>query len=98
MTILDFRIIVSFIMLLIIAISMIIFFLRKRPILKMINLAFVYILIMAFFVYIITIKQAEEILFPICIIIFISFVLTFLTGVGIVDNLLNNRNDKNGFN
>ena len=89
MTILNFRIIVLLVMLCTIAISTLMFFLRKNPVIKMINLAFTYLLIIAFFVYLITVKQFEDILFPVCIIIFMSFILTFLTGISVVNNLLN---------
>ena len=98
MTILDFRVIISLLMLMMIATSTIAFFLRKRPIVKMINLAFTYILIIAFLIYLITIKKAEDILFPVCIIVFISFVLTFLTGVSVVNNLMNNGDNNNESN
>ncbi len=66
------------------------FFLRKRPIIKMVNLAFVYLLTITFLMYLIIIKNSEDILFPIFIIIFINFLLTFLTGVSILNNILNN--------
>lgn len=80
-----------------IGISALSFFLRKSPILKMTNLAFVYLLSITFLVYSIIIKNAEDTLFPIFIIIFINFLLTFLTGVSILNNLLNNG-EKDEFN
>ena len=89
MTILDFRIIIVFSMFVMIGISTLVFFLRKNPIIKMINLAFTYLLIISFLIYLITIKQSEDILFNVCIIIFLSFILTFLTGIGVVNNVLN---------
>ncbi len=97
MTILDFRIIIVFAMLVMIGISTLVFFLRKNPIIKMINLAFTYLLIISFLIYLITIKQSEDILFNVCIIIFLSFILTFLTGIGVVNNVLNDG-EKDGLN
>ena len=41
------------------------FLLKKEPILKMINLGFVYILSIIFMMYLIVIKKAEDFLFPV---------------------------------
>ncbi len=90
MTILNFRIIISLVLVFMIGIAALSFFLRKRPIIKMVNLAFVYLLTITFLMYLIIIKNSEDILFPIFIIIFINFLLTFLTGVSILNNILNN--------
>lgn len=88
MSILDFRIFTSLFLVLIIGITTLSFFLRKKPIIKMINLAFIYTLSIIFLMYLLIIKNSEDTLFPIFIIIFINFILTFLTGVSIVKNLM----------
>ncbi|HSQ97531.1 MAG TPA: hypothetical protein VLL98_02310 [Rickettsiales bacterium] len=88
MSILSFRIIISCCLILMICIATIAFLLRRKPILKMVNLGFVYLLSTIFMMYLIIIKQAEDILFPTFIIIFINFLLTFLTGASILGNLL----------
>lgn len=93
MIILNFRIIISLILIFMIGVATLSFFLRKKPIMKMANLAFVYLLTISFLMYLIIIKNLEDILFPIFIIIFINFLLTFLTGVSILNNLLNNEEE-----
>lgn len=93
MTILDFRIILSLILVFMIGVAMLCFFIRKNPIMKIINLAFAYILSIIFLLYILIIKSSEDILFPIFIIIFINFLLTFITGVSILNNLLNSGDE-----
>lgn len=97
MSILNFRIIISLILVFMIGVATLSFFLRKKPIVKMVNLAFVYLLTITFLMYLIIIKNSEDILFPIFIIIFINFLLTFLTGVSILNNLINNG-EENGHN
>ena len=93
MTILNFRIIISLVLVFMIGVASLSFFLKKKPIIKMVNLAFVYLLTIAFLMYLIVIKNAEDILFPIFIIIFINFLLTFLTGVSILNNILNSEEE-----
>ncbi|MDD2840313.1 MAG: hypothetical protein PHY80_04290 [Rickettsiales bacterium] len=92
MTILGFRIIISCCLILMICVATIAFLLRKKPILKMVNLGFVYILSTIFMMYLIIIRQSEDILFPTFIIIFINFVMTFLTGTSILGGLLKEKN------
>lgn len=75
-----------------ICVATIAFLLRKKPILKMVNLGFVYILSTIFMMYLIIIRQSEDILFPTFIIIFINFVMTFLTGTSILGGLLKEKN------
>ncbi len=88
MNIMDFRIFVSLCLLFVIGVAMIVFFVREKPIKKMMNLSFVYLLLITFIIYILVIKNFETILFPIFIIIFINFLLTLITGISIVNNLL----------
>jgi len=97
MIILNFRIIISLILVFMIGVAAVSFFLREKPVMKMVNLAFVYLLTVAFLMYLIIIKNSEDLLFPIFIIIFINFLLTFLTGVSILNNLINAK-EKNGHN
>ena len=93
MNILIFRVIISSSLLAMIFLAVTSFLLKKEPILKMINLGFIYVLSIIFMMYLIIIKKAEDILFPIFIIIFINFLLNFLTGISILGGLLKN-NDK----
>jgi hypothetical protein len=88
MTILNFRILVSCCLIFMICIATIAFILRRKPILKMVNLSFIYILSTMFMIYLVVIKQSENVLFPVFIIIFINFLITFLTGASILSNLL----------
>ena len=67
---------------------MLVFFLREKPIRKLMDLSFVYLLLITFITYILVIKNFESVLFPIFIIIFINFLLTLITGISIVNNLL----------
>lgn len=71
-----------------ICVATVAFLLRKKPILKMVNLGFIYILSIMFMMYLIIIKQSEDVLFPTFIVIFINFLLTFLTGASILGSLL----------
>ena len=93
MNILIFRVIISSSLLAMIFIAIASFLLKKEPILKMINLGFVYILSIIFMMYLIVIKKAEDFLFPVFIIIFINFLLNFLTGIAILGDLLKNKQD-----
>ena len=88
MNIFNFRIIILLCILTVIGISMLVFFLREKPIRKLMDLSFVYLLLITFITYILVIKNFESILFPIFIIIFINFLLTLITGISIVNNLL----------
>ena len=97
MTILNFRIFLSLSLIFLMGASGLAFFLRKKPISKMINLAFLYISNITFLLYMIVIKNLEDALFPIFIILFIDFLMTFATGIGILNNLLNNKTEKNEF-
>lgn len=88
MNIFNFRIIILLCILTVIGISMLVFFLREKPIRKLMDLSFVYLLLITFITYILVIKNFESVLFPIFIIIFINFLLTLITGISIVNNLL----------
>ena len=88
MNILNFRIIISLVLILMLCVSLLTFYLRKNIILKMIDLAVVYIIMMVFLLYLIIIKGIEEILFSILIIIFINLIVTFVTGIMILKSLL----------
>lgn len=88
MNIFNFRIIILLCILTVIGISMLVFFLREKPIRKLMDLSFVYLLLITFIMYILVIKNFESVLFPIFIIIFINFLLTLITGISIVNNLL----------
>lgn len=96
MNISNFRIFISLFLIFMIGLTTLSFFLRKKPILKMINLAFIYILIIIFLLYLIVIKKCGDVLFPVCIVIFLNFLLTFITGIGILDNMLNKDEVNNG--
>ena len=91
MSILLFRIIVSSLLLVMIFFAIVSFLLRKQPIIKMINLGFVYILSIIFMMYLIVMKKAEDVLFPVFIVIFINFLLNFLTGISILGGVLKNK-------
>lgn len=86
--ILNFRVLISLVLVAIVCITMLSFYLRKNLILKMSDLAFVYISTIIFLMYLIVIKKVEDTLFPILIIIFIDLLLTFLAGIAILNNLL----------
>ena len=90
MNILEFRIFILLCLLAMAGISLLVFFIREKPIRKMMDLSFTYLLLITFIVYILVIKNFEAILFPIFIIIFINFLLTLTTGISIVNNLLVN--------
>lgn len=94
MNILDFRIFILLCLLAMAGISLLVFFVREKPIRKMMDLSFTYLLLITFIVYILVIKNFEAILFPIFIIIFINFLLTLTTGISIVNNLLVNNKVK----
>lgn len=91
MSILLFRIIVSSLLLAMIFFAVISFVLKKEPIVKMINLGFVYILSIIFMMYLIVIKKAEDVLFPVFVVIFINFLLNFLTGISILGSVLKSK-------
>ena len=91
MSILLFRIIVSSLLLAMIFFAVISFVLKKEPIVKMINLGFIYILSIIFMMYLIVIKKAEDVLFPVFVVIFINFLLNFLTGISILGGVLKNK-------
>ena len=94
MNILEFRIFILLCLLAMAGISLLVFFVREKPIRKMMDLSFTYLLLITFIVYILVIKNFEAILFPIFIIIFINFLLTLTTGISIVNNLLVNNKVK----
>ena len=94
MNILEFRIFILLCLLAMAGISLLVFFIREKPIRKMMDLSFTYLLLITFIVYILVIKNFEAILFPIFIIIFINFLLTLTTGISIVNNLLVNNKVK----
>lgn len=88
MNIFEFRIFILLCLLIMIGISLVLFFIREKPIRKMMDLSFLYLLLITFIIYILEIKNFETILFPIFIIIFINFLLTLITGISIINNLL----------
>ena len=98
MNILEFRVFILLCLLAMIGISLLVFFVREKPIRKMMDLSFTYLLLITFIVYILVIKNFETILFPIFIIIFINFLLTLITGISIVNNLLINNKVKENNN
>ena len=91
MNILNLIIIISLLLILVLFILMITFYFRKNIILKMVDLCYIYMITIVFLMYFIVIKNSEDILFPIFIIIFIDLLLTFLTGIVILHNMLKNE-------
>jgi len=89
MNILSFRIFISLLLIVMMFFKTASFFLHKKPISKMADLASIYLLNATFLLYMIVIKNLENTFFSIFIIIFIDFLVTFATGIGILNNILN---------
>lgn len=67
---------------------------RRSPTRQLLALGFVFGMILVFFLHLMAYAGMEQELMPVLIVFFMTFLLTFLSGVGIVKNLLENEKGK----
>lgn len=94
MSILDFRMFIAFMLVIITVISIISFLVRKNVIAKIVTLLFIYILTILFLIYLMIIKESQDLIFPVISIFCINFILTSATGLGILNNVLRNEEEE----
>lgn len=69
------------------------FVVRVSPVKKLMTLAFLYNSVLIYLIYEIKLNKIESEIFSLVTSCFITFLLTMITGIGIVNNLLRRDND-----